>query len=191
MLWKTAIESKSRKLQEVPVFKLLIASCAGGGGAFSSAAGVGFGSAAGGGGGVDGTPASMQLVHFLSTHPSISCSPDPPKCLPPHSLAMIPAITPNIVMTASTTTSVSIDWCVECLGSTTTATGGASTSGGSSFSTLIITTIFLPTITIKTQVPNGNEIYASKTLRKWLKKRERGKKVADEEHRRLMILFRQ
>lgn len=74
-----------------------------------SGAGAGFGSSGGGGGG--GSPPSMQLLHFFSTQPSMSFYPFPPKCLPPLNLAIIPVMTPAIVITAMTTTSVSIDLC--------------------------------------------------------------------------------
>lgn len=85
------------------------ASAAAGFGSLGGAA-AGFGSSAGGA--AAGTPPSMQLLHLLSTHPSMSFSPLPPKCRPPHSRAMMPAMTPTIVITARTTTSVSIDRCV-------------------------------------------------------------------------------
>ncbi|MFS7977486.1 hypothetical protein Hanom_Chr10g00904541 [Helianthus anomalus] len=49
----------------------------------------------------------MQLLQLLSIQPSTSAS--PPECLPPHNRAMNPAITTTMVITASTTTSVSID----------------------------------------------------------------------------------
>ncbi|KAG5386303.1 hypothetical protein IGI04_037773 [Brassica rapa subsp. trilocularis] len=72
--------------------------CKGGGG------GVG-----GGGEAAVGTPASMQLRHFLSTQPSMSWSPPSDKWRPPQSLAKMPAKTDNMVMTAKTMTSVSIE----------------------------------------------------------------------------------
>jgi len=100
----------------------LLASSAGAG--VGAGDGAGFGSSGGGGG---GSPPSMQLLHFFSTQPSMSFSPLPPKCLPPQSLAIIPAITPTIVITAMTTTSVSIDLCEYRFGSTTL--GGVSTKG--------------------------------------------------------------
>lgn len=98
-------------------------SSAGGGG------GVGGGGGGGGGGAAGGTPLSMQLLHLLSTQPSISFSPSPPKCLPPQSLAMIPAITPTMVITARTTTSVSMDLCEYRLGGCSSPRCGVSTTG--------------------------------------------------------------
>lgn len=93
------------------------------------ASSVAAGLACCGGEGSGGTPPSMQLLHLLSTHPSMSCSPLPPRCLPPHSRATIPAMTPTSVITAKTTTSVSIDRCVyrELVFESTTTTGGAPT----------------------------------------------------------------
>ena len=102
----------------------------------SAAAGGGVGEAAaiggGGGGGSGGRPLSRQLLQFLSTHPSISWSPLPPRCLPPHNRAMIPAITATIVITANTTTNVSNERWLYRSGSTSTRGGGGPTSGGSS-----------------------------------------------------------
>ncbi|GER25878.1 hypothetical protein STAS_01491 [Striga asiatica] len=85
-------------------------------------------------GGSVATPPSMQLRHLLSTHPSTSWSPWDPRCRPPHSRAIIPATTPSMVMTASTTTRVSIEWGVEERppdSASITTTGGDPTSGGS------------------------------------------------------------
>ena len=75
----------------------------------AAVAGGGGGGVGGGGEAAVGTPASMQLRHFLSTQPSMSWSPPSDKWRPPQSLAKMPAKTDNMVMTAKTMTSVSIE----------------------------------------------------------------------------------
>ncbi|KAI3409226.1 uncharacterized protein J3R85_019585 [Psidium guajava] len=89
---------------------------------FSACSGAGFDSG--------GSPLSMQLLHRLSTQPSMSLSPLPPKCLPPHRRAMIPATTPMIVIAASTTTSVSMDRLAYLLDPAAGGRGGGGSASG-------------------------------------------------------------